>query len=208
MCDNCKCSPAEPTTTGLVLAHEELEAGFKRMLQGLKIAYGLDLKDENLRETPARVARALLEMLQGIDQTGVEEILKKNFPTNYTGMVVLTDIHCFSMCPHHFLPVSYKVNFAYIPQGHALGLSKIPRFIKLLLQAPMLQEDATDAIVDKFNEYVNASGAMVTLSGQHMCMGCRGVSKPEVLTLTSALRGDFKKPEVRAEFFTIVENRK
>lgn len=184
-----------------------IEHGFTEILLGLNVAYGLDLSDENLKETPARVARAFIEMLQGIDKSKSEAVLRQNFPSKYDGMVIIDNIKCYSMCPHHFLPVKYMANFGYIPDGRVLGLSKIPRFIKMTCRAPMLQEDTTEIIVDKFMEIVSPRGCIVTLSGQHLCMGCRGVEMPDTMTVTSAIRGNFETPAIRQEFFETLKLR-
>lgn len=185
--------------------NKKIEKGFKEILVGLHEELGLNLDDVNLEGTPQRVAKAYLEMLQGIDHTKPLSILKTHFPSTYTGMVILTDIQCYGMCPHHFLPVRYNVNFAYIPAGHVLGLSKIPRFIKIMVQAPVLQEDVTKDIVNRFFHIVNPLGCMVTLDGQHQCMGCRGVEMPGVSTITSAHCGVFEEAHVKQEFFTHIE---
>lgn len=185
-----------------------IERGFATILSGLHEAFGLDLDDENLRDTPSRVARSYLEMLQGIDVERSENILRQAFPSNYDGMVTLTNIECYSMCPHHFLPVKYIANFGYIPTNLVLGLSKIPRFIKSMCQAPALQESTTANIVDKFMEIVKPQGCILTLQGFHMCMGCRGVEMPEVSTITTAIRGVFETPGVREEFFDQIASSK
>ena len=147
------------------LGRDKLEQGVHLMLEGLQDAYGLDIANENFRETPKRVAKAYLEMLQGIDTTEVENILKQNFPSDYKGMVILDKISCYSMCPHHLIPVKYIIHFGYIPNGNVLGLSKIPRFIKLLAQSPKLQEDFTQEIVKLFNKYVMPEGSAVVVKG-------------------------------------------
>lgn len=184
-----------------------IEEGIKWILKGLNIAYGLDTKDPNFVDTPKRVAKAYLEMLKGTNSEGVNDILKQNFPSDYSGMVVEKDIECFSMCPHHLLPVKYKLHFAYIPDGNVLGLSKIPRFIKLLAQAPLLQEDFTQIVVNKFTEYVKPKGCVLYVEGWHMCMGARGIEMPEVSTITTALKGIFEEQPVKNEFFQIINKR-
>lgn len=181
-----------------------IEEGVSKIISGLNVAYGLDVNDVNLIDTPARVGRAYLEMCQGIDPNKSVEILKQNFPSNYTGMVVLTKIPVFSLCPHHFLPVKYESNFGYIPKQRVLGLSKIPRYIKMLAQSPILQEDLAEKIVQLFFDEVAPYGCIITLKGYHMCMGCRGVEMPCVATTTTAFRGTFQKQDVREEFFTTI----
>lgn len=190
------------------LGKEKLETGFAMMLEGLHQAYGLDITNENFRETPQRVAKAYLEMNKGIDTTEVENILKQNFPSDYKGMVILDKIQTYSLCPHHFLPVRYIIHFGYIPNGKVLGLSKIPRFIKLLSQRPALQEDFTQDIIKMFNAYVKPLGCAVVIKGWHGCMGGRGVEMPETATITSEVSGNFTDISVKEEFFKLMNTLK
>ena len=204
LCRSCHGHTHSQEKKGFWEGKSQIEKGFAQIISGLHEAYGFDKYDINVKDTPSRVARAYIEMLQGIDPARADSILKQNFPSSYTGMVVLAKIPCFSMCPHHFLPVKYEASFGYIPNGNVLGLSKIPRYIKTSVQAPVLQECITDRIVERFMEIVNPLGCMVVLKGHHMCMGCRGVEMPDVSTITSAFRGNFKEQEIRDEFFTMI----
>ena len=36
------------------------------------------------------------------------------------------------MCPHHLLPVIYRVSLAYIPSEKVLGISKLSRLARLM----------------------------------------------------------------------------
>lgn len=185
---------------------KKLEEGFKLMLEGLHDTYGLNLNDPNFTDTPKRVAKAYIEMNKGIDISEVRDILMQNFPSEYDGLITENKIQTFSLCPHHFLPVRYEISFGYIPNENVLGLSKIPRFIKLLSQSPKLQEDFTQEIVNLFDEYVRPEGCGVFVKGWHLCMGARGISMPDTATITSALKGNFKdNPSVKDEFFKIIK---
>lgn len=206
LCRSCHGKVHSQEKNGYWSGKTEIEKGFATILSGLYEAYGLDINDVNFKDTPSRVARAYLEMLQGIDPQKSIDILKQNFPSHYDGMVTISDISCFSMCPHHFLPVKYTASFGYIPSGNVLGLSKIPRFIKMMAQAPVLQEDLTENIVQLFQEYVSPAGCMVVLKGFHMCMGCRGIEMPNTSTITSAFRGNFEQLVVREEFFNLIKS--
>lgn len=205
LCKSCHSKVHNQEKPGFWEGKSMIEDGFATIILGLYEAYGFDYKDVNLKDTPSRVARSFLDMLQGIDPQRAESILKQNFPSDYNGMVVLTNIPCYSMCPHHFLPVRYNAHFGYIPNKSVLGLSKIPRYIKTIAQAPLLQEDLTEQIVDRFMSIVEPQGCMIILRGQHLCMGCRGIEMPDVSTVTSALRGIFDELPVRNEFFAMID---
>ena len=74
-----------------------------------------------------------------------------------------------------------------------------------MAQAPMLQEDFTQKVITEFNKYVTPKGAIIYVEGKHMCMGCRGIEMPGVSTITSELIGSFDQPEIKDEFFQILQ---
>jgi GTP cyclohydrolase I len=48
-------------------------------------------------------------------------------------------------------------------------------------------------------------GVMVIIEAEHMCMSMRGVKKPGVMTITSAVRGIFRKNEkTRSEAMSLI----
>jgi len=184
---------------------EKVKNGMQLMLEGLYDQFGLDIEDENFRETPERVARAYYEMFNGINcQDEIKGILSTSFPATYKGMIIAKDIHCFSMCPHHFLPVEYYVNFGYIPNEDVLGISKLTRIVKLMAKQPALQESFTEDIVKLFKEVINPKGVIIQVRGRHFCMSARGVEQEDSWTLTSTIDGEFTKPDVKAEFQSLL----
>jgi len=179
---------------------ERIEKAVKEMLE----AMNLDLEDENFRKTPQRVARMYEEMFEGLgNEKKVKEILQTNFPSTYRGMIVSDWITAYSACPHHIIPVDYKVRFAYIPDGRVLGLSKVARFIKLISKRPVLQEQLTDDIVDYFERIVRPLGCIAVVKGSHACMRCRGV-KDNAQVITSSIRGNFEDKTVKDEFLKLI----
>lgn len=167
------------------------------------------LDDPNFKDTPQRIAKSYLEMCGGLGrEQEVKDILDKHFPSEYKGMVIIDSIDVFSMCPHHFLPVKYKVDFGYIPNGQVLGLSKIPRFIDLLAKRPVLQEDLAMDIINLFNEAVKPEGCIVVLDGQHGCMQCRGAKQTSASAITSEVSGSFNEIATRSEFLNLIKLRR
>ena len=188
-------------TLGRNLGLSDVERGVHYILLGLKREFGLDLTDVNFKDTPKRVARAFYEILEGINSVEeVEEILSTSFPSSYTGMVVVKGIQCFSLCPHHLLPVEYFVDFGYIADNKALGISKLSRFIELLAKQPIIQETLTSNIIKIFKNYVGPKGVIVQVRGRHMCMAMRGAKQPDSWTYTSEIDGLFEEQAVREEF--------
>jgi GTP cyclohydrolase I len=192
--------------------NDKMVKGASLLLEGLMETTGSSIditSDENFKKTPYRIAKSYLEMCQGLSQLSeVKDILATNFPSDYHGMIVIDSIDAFSMCPHHFLPVQYKIDFGYIPHNKMLGLSKIPRFIKLLSKRPALQEDLTKEIITYFVDYVQPEGAIVTLRGVHNCMVCRGVGAVNSGAITSEIFGSFEKIETRSEFLQLIQHKR
>lgn len=182
-----------------------IEKGAIYMLKGLHKEFGLDLNDVNFKDTPKRISRAFYEIFEGINaKDQIEEILNTSFPTKYDGMIIESIIRCYSMCPHHFLPVIYDVSIGYIPRKGGIGLSKLPRLIELLAKAPKLQEDFTKEIVSVLDKSIKPLGCIVQVKGEHLCMQMRGVKKPGCTTTTCSFSGTFKEPATRKEFYDTV----
>jgi len=205
LCRSCHAKHHNEIKKGRFTGISLVEKGAIYMLRGLKEEFGLDIKDVNFKDTPKRIARAYYEIFEGINaDEEIKKILSTSFPTTYDGMVVEHPIRCYSMCPHHFLPVIYDVSIAYIPKKGGLGLSKLPRLVELLAKAPKLQETFTQEIVDKLQETINPLGCMVVVKGDHLCMQMRGVKQPGCGTRTSAVTGVFKEQPARQEFLDLI----
>lgn len=200
LCKSCHARIHSEFKKGRFVGIDNIEKGVHYILKGLNDEFGLDLTDENFTDTPKRVARAYYEMCCGINcDEDINSIISTSFPSDYDGMIVQRDIKCYSMCPHHLLPVEYSINIGYIPDKTMLGISKLTRIVKLLAKAPKLQEQYTHDIINVFKQ-MGCKGAIVQVSGYHLCMGARGVEMPDARTITSSLCGVFEKQEVRNEF--------
>ena len=183
-----------------------LEQGYETILQGLgKLGY--DITDENFDGTAARAAKALHELVHDAPQvkTQVEALLTKTFPAKYTEMVISKHNTAFGVCPHHLLPVIYRISLAYIPTRKVLGLSKLSRLARLMSRGPRLQEDLTHELAVILHEQLDSQGSAVYVEGLHMCMASRGVGAHEARLVTSAVRGVFlEQLATRDEFIKLV----
>jgi GTP cyclohydrolase IA len=120
-------------------------------------------------------------------------------------MVISKHNVCFGVCPHHLLPVIYRISLAYIPTSKVLGLSKLSRLARMLARAPRLQEDLTHELSRILHEELASQGAAVYIEGLHMCMAARGVGAHEARLVTSAVRGVFlEQLATREEFIKLV----
>ncbi len=165
---------------------------------------GEDPKREGLLKTPERAAKAMQFLTQGYEMDPKAILKGAMFKEDYSEMVVVKDIEVYSMCEHHMLPFFGKAHVAYIPNGHIVGLSKIPRIIDVFSRRLQVQERLTDDILHCIQDTLKPHGAAVVIEARHMCMMMRGVQKQNSVTTTSAFTGQFEKEETRSEFLNLV----
>ena len=179
--------------------------GYKKILEGIG-HLGYDVADENFAETAARAAKGLHELIH--DQRQVEfevaALLGKTFPAKYNEMVISKDNIAFGVCPHHLLPIIYRISMAYIPVQKVLGLSKLSRLARMMARGPRLQEDLTHELADILYDQLASGGSAVYIEGLHMCMAARGVGAHEARLVTSGVRGVFLELATREEFIKLV----
>ena len=180
--------------------------GYSKILDGLA-TLGYDTNDENFADTAARAAKGLHELIHDQKQVKpeVEELLAKTFPAKYTEMVISKHNTAFGVCPHHLLPVVYRISMAYIPTDKVLGLSKLSRLARMIARGPRLQEDLTHELADILHHQLASQGSAVYIEGLHMCMAARGVGAHEARLVTSGVRGIFLDHlATREEFIKLV----
>lgn len=159
---------------------------------------------EGLLKTPERAAKAMQFLTQGYEQDPVAILQSAMFREDYSEMVLVKDIEVFSLCEHHLLPFFGKAHVAYIPNGHIVGLSKIPRVVDVFARRLQVQERLTIEIRDVIHETLHPLGVAVVIEAQHMCMMMRGVQKQNSITTTSAFTGEFRNAETRSEFLRLI----
>jgi GTP cyclohydrolase I len=103
--------------------------------------------------------------------------------------------HLTHNCEHHLLPFHGEAHVAYIPntKGQITGLSKLARLVDTLSRRPQVQERLTVQVADELVRTLNPRGVLVVIEAEHLCMSMRGVRKPGVRTITSAVRGQFQR---------------
>lgn len=179
--------------------------GYDKILEGIR-TLGFDVADPNFADTAARAAKGLHELIHDQRQVraGIDELLATTFPAKYTEMVISKHNTCFGVCPHHLLPVIYRISLAYIPTEKVLGLSKLSRLARLVARGPRLQEDLTHELADLLHTNLASQGSAVYVEGLHMCMAARGVGAHEARLVTSGVRGVFLELATREEFIKLV----
>jgi GTP cyclohydrolase I len=184
--------------------HARAEAAVRELL----IAVGEDPDREGLVQTPARVARAYAELLSGM-RLSAEDVLTTTFDAGHSEMILVRDIELWSMCEHHLVPFTGVAHVAYIPHpnGRITGLSKLARLVDVYAKRPQVQERLTTQVADSLMEILEASGAIVVIEAEHLCMTMRGIRKPGSKTVTSAVRGTMHKAATRAEAMSLIMSR-
>jgi GTP cyclohydrolase I len=179
--------------------------GYDKILEGLGVL-GYRTDDENFIDTAARAAKGFHELVLGENcvKKEVEQLLLKTFPAKYGEMVISKHNTAFGVCPHHLLPVVFRISLAYIPTKKVLGLSKLSRLARLMARGPRLQEDLTHELAMILHEQLDSQGSAVYVEGLHMCMAARGVGAHEARLVTSAVRGVFLELATREEFIKLV----
>lgn len=168
---------------------------------------GEDPDREGLVKTPERAAKAMQFLTQGYAQNAEQILRSAMFQEDYSEMVIVKDIELYSLCEHHMLPFFGKAHVAYIPNGHIVGLSKIPRVIDVFARRLQVQERLTDQILHSIQNTLKPLGVAVVIEARHMCMMMRGVQKQNSVTTTSAFTGEFQRVETRNEFLNLISAR-
>jgi GTP cyclohydrolase I len=171
---------------------EKIAAGVRLILEGI----GEDLDRPGIVDTPRRVAEMYEEICGGLHEEPADEI--KVIPAEtHDEIVMVRDISIASICEHHLVPFTGVAHIAYIPKdGRIVGLSKLARIAEIFARRPQVQERLTTQIAELlYLGDLKPKGVMVVIEAAHMCMSMRGVRKPGATTITSAVRGVFRKDE-------------
>jgi len=181
---------------------KKIEKAVREILE----AIGENPKRKDLLSTPQRVAEMYEEIFSGMKQDPQKE-LEVILDQKHEEIILLKGIPLYSVCEHHLLPFLGKAHIAYIPKGgRVTGLSKLARVVDILSKRPQVQERLTTQIAEIIMSKLKPQGCMVVIEAEHMCMSMRGVKKPGTLTVTSAVRGVFKKNEkTRSETLALIK---
>ncbi len=107
-------------------------------------ALGIEVDREELRATPARMARAYAELFQA------RPLNMTTFPNDaeYDELVLARDIPFRTVCEHHLLPFSGVAHVGYLPGERIVGLSKLARLVEHFAARPQTQERLTKQVAD------------------------------------------------------------
>ena len=169
------------------------QARAEAAVRELLLAVGENPDRQGLQETPARVARAYREMFAGL-YTDPDMVLDTTFDEEHDELVLVTKIPLYSTCEHHLVAFHGMAHVGSIPghDGRVTGLSKLARVVDLYAKRPQIQERLTAQIADAVVRKLKPRGVIVVIEAEHLCMAMRGVRKAGSITVTSAVRGQFK----------------
>src|SRR6516165_12081544 len=160
--------------TVLHIAHDgggvDLEAA-RRAAADFLSALGIAIDTEDLRDTPARMARAYAELFDA-------RPLRLTTFTNdegYDELVVARAIPFRTVCEHHLLPFAGVAHVGYLPGERIVGLSKLARLVEHFAAQPQTQERLTMQVAKRLDADLGPRGVGVVLEAEHTCMTQRGI---------------------------------
>mgnify|MGYP002630400152 CR=1 FL=1 len=167
-------------------------------------AVGEDPDRDGLLDTPRRVAKMYAEIFGGLHLDAGRH-LNVTFEESYDEIVLVRDIEFTSMCEQHLPPFRGVAHVAYIPNGRVTGLSKLARVVEEVSRRPQVQERMTQTVADLIEDRLQCSAVAVIVKVEHSCMSIRGIRKSGSATVTSSMRGSFRKdPASRAELMSLI----
>lgn len=181
---------------------EQAMEAVKTLLQYI----GENPEREGLASTPKRVIKSYEELFAGYTKNP-EEILSTRFleTANFQDLVLLRSISFNSMCEHHMLPITGKVDIAYVPDNSVVGISKLARIVDVFARRLQIQEKMTAEIAETIQSQLKPLGVAVKISALHHCMSMRGVNKENSIMETMHYTGVFTKNEnYRMDFLSLV----
>ncbi len=177
----------------------------EKAIRDILVAIGEDPTKRDLRDTPRRVAEMYEEIFGGVSRDPEKE-LDVILEQKHDEIILLRGIPLYSVCEHHLIPFVGRAHIAYVPKGgRVTGLSKLARVVDTLSRRPQVQERLTTQVAEIIMKKLKPRGVMVVIEAEHLCMSFRGIKKPGIMTVTSAVRGIFKENEkTRAETLALI----
>jgi GTP cyclohydrolase I len=182
------------------MERKKIEKAVKEIIE----AIGDDPNREGLKRTPERVAKMYSELFKGINENPEKVIRVYNTP-HYDEIIILKDISFYSFCEHHLLPFFGKVHIAYIPKDDKItGFSNLIDIVQIYSERLQLQEGMTAQIADSIMNVLKPMGVLVIIEARQLCLEIQGLKKTGQKTVTSAIRGVFKKESTRLEALNLI----
>ncbi len=183
------------------LTDEEKMKTIAKHFREIMLTLGLDLTDDSLRGTPARVAKMYVkEFFSGLNPANKPEVSLFDNKFGYHEMLVEKNITLQSHCEHHFVPITGRVHLAYIPSDKVIGLSKLNRIVRHFAKRPQVQERLTMQIADELKAALKTEHVAVVVDALHHCVCSRGNEDQHSSTITVHYSGKFQETKMKDEF--------
>ena len=181
---------------------EEKISIIKKNIREIMHTLGLDLNDDSLMGTPARVAKAYVnELFYGLNPEFKPKSSTFENKYDYGEMFVEKNVNVYSTCEHHLLPIVGKAHVAYISNGSVIGLSKINRIVDYFSKRPQVQERLTKQIVTELKKVLKTEDVACVIDAKHLCVNSRGIKDIDSSTVTSEFGGKFKYDKATKDEF-------
>lgn len=155
-------------------------------------ACGLELEHPDLQGTPERVAELWSQQFLGGYRMQPAKILGDPVEgEGQTELVVVRDIPCHGMCPHHLMPWTGHATVAYLPRGQLVGFGRLSDLVHCHTRRLTLQERACNEVADSLVEHLDARGSACMITAAHNCLNVPG-DKHGTRVLTSSYRGELQ----------------
>lgn len=188
------------------LSDQEKIEKIEKSVKDILYTIGMDLKDESMKGTPKRVAKAFVnELFMGLDPKNKPKASTFENNYKYGEMLVEKNIVVYSTCEHHLLPIIGRAHVAYISQGRVIGLSKMNRIVEYYAKRPQVQERLTMQIVKAMQEAMGTQDVACVIDAKHLCVNSRGIKDIESSTVTAEFGGKFKEKETKREFLDYIK---
>ncbi len=167
----------------------------------------IDRNDPNATETPRRLAKMWVnEIFRGRYEPAPYITVFPN-RKQVDELVISKGIKVMSVCSHHWQTITGNCAIGYIPGGHVIGLTKLPRGVDWFSRRGQIQEELGEQIADYLEMLLKPKALGVVISSKHFCMIARGVASHEndSLMVTSVMRGGLlEDSSLRNEFLRLI----
>jgi GTP cyclohydrolase I len=184
-------APSDPDARKAAIA-----GAIRELLQ----ACGLDPAHDDLAGTPDRVARMWIELvLSGYAADPAQILGDPVLGEGDTELVVVRDIPCHGMCPHHLLPWVGQATVAYLPGTKLVGFGRLSDLVHCFTRRLTLQERVCNDIADALVQHLDARGSACVITGSHNCLNVPD-DKHGTKVVTASYRGELKvRPDLQAQ---------
>lgn len=180
-------------------SREGIEAAVRELLA----ACGLSLEHRDLVGTPRRVAKLWEDqVLSGYAEDPARILGEPVVGEGDTELVVIRQIPCHGMCPHHLMPWTGHATVAYLPREKLVGFGRLAELVHCYTRRLTLQERASNDIADALMMHLDARGAACVIVGAHNCLNVPG-DKHDARVVTASYRGELKtRPDLQQQLIS------